>query len=834
MTCSRSRMKSAGHILYIDAYDSFTGNIVDLIECTLDVVVTIVKIDSSWPVDKEAFLSGFDAIVASPGPGTATNPKDVGIMSDIWELDNIPVFGVCLGFQSLCVKFGASIRKLPEPRHGKVVSFTHSGTDIFDSLPASFEVTLYHSLQVDLGHEVEASGDVADNLIPLAWFRDSATPGEANAMAVRHRNKPFWGVQFHPESCKSDPASRKMIKNWWTFVLEHNRQFRRINRGLVEIHDPLAVSDVLLETGDEILEWCSSSISTSSYRTLDRGSLTIEEICEVVDIPKSPCVVLDSNARYNIISVLGPGSWTLEYSLSTRKSTISRLCGSMSSKEYCHEHSHVWELLTRILSKKKVLTGCSSLPFWGGFMGYLSYEMGLADLDKEATPITTVNDGTRDVGLLWVERSIVVDQETQKIYVQSIREFDERPGEWIDITVNRLIGLTDKKSGDDIAFNLTAASNHIAGDSNNVPRMKYSDEQLGEIMVRGSKIIKPNEQVYKEKIAKCQEYIRDGESYELCLTDQTSVVLRPCQSLLEENIRPWILYKRLRKYTPAAYGAFVRIGNAAIISRSPECFLEYDRNCQIDMKPMKGTVKKSEDMTLEKAREILNTPKEMGENLMIADLVRHDLFNVCNSGGVTVHKLLEVEDHPRVYQLVTHVKGIPQSVPLAGKTRDSIQLKEKVNPHDYCALRQCLPPGSMTGAPKKRSCELLRKIEGEKRGIYSGVMGYFDAGGRSCFSVIIRTAYCWINPATKEEVWRIGAGGAVTALSTPEGEWDEMITKLDTVLGIFHGSAEADENADGGGALLELNAITTIQGEDDDSLALANQSSPTTLVSRVQ
>ncbi|KAL2360342.1 hypothetical protein RJZ56_006790 [Blastomyces dermatitidis] len=808
MTRNKPKVKGPGRILYIDAYDSFSRNVVDLIESTLDVVVAVRKIDDSeWPEDRETFINGYDAIVAGPGPGTPTNPKDVGIMGDIWEL-NVPVLGICLGFQSLCLNYGASIRKLPEPRHGKVVTFAHSGTDIFDNLPASLDVTLYHSLQVDLEHELEASGDISDrqlcwsssakcpDLVPLAWFRDGATPGEANLMAVRHRAKPLWGVQFHPESCKSDIACRDMIKNWWTSAVEHNSKFRNVTKGPFKFRDPLAIGDIPFEASDEILEWCSSSTNTSSYRTFDRGYLTTAKICELVDAPEASCVVLDSNSKYSIISVLSPGSWSLEYSLSTRTSTFSRLSGLKSSKEYRQEHYQVWELLRRILSKKKVLDGCSSLPFWGGFMGYFSYEMGLADLDNEMTPEMTSSDGTTDVGLLWVERSIVIDQKAQQIHVQSIREFDEQPGEWIDLITKRLLGFAYTNSMDSIMLNLAVTSHHKVEDSNYLLRMKYSDEQLANMMVKGSRIIKPDECVYKAKIAKCQEYIRDGESYELCLTDQTKVALPRCQYRQEATLRPWILYKRLRKYTPATYGAFARIGSAAIISSSPECFLQYDRNCQIDMKPMKGTVKKSEGMTLEKAKEILNTPKEMGENLMIADLVRHDLFNVCNSGGVTVHKLLEVEDHGRVYQLITHVRGNPQTVAPAAKHWESAKLREKTTPHDYSALRECLPPGSMTGAPKKRSCQILQKIEGEKRGIYSGVMGYFDAGGQACFSVLIRTAYCWSNTTDKEEVWRIGAGGAVTALSTPEGEWDEMVTKLDTVLGIFRSSAEGDENGD--------------------------------------
>src|SRR5205823_3407073 len=156
------------------------------------------------------------------------------------------------------------------------------------------------------------------------------------------------------------------------------------------------------------------------------------------------------------------------------------------------------------------------------------------------------------------------------------------------------------------------------------------------------------------------------------------------------------------------------------------------------------------------------------------------LFSVCGSGNVTVDKLLEVEDHNRVYQLVTHVKGSIAKIPPAAAERRSEPPTPRLY-HDHHALPICLPPGSMTGAPKKRSCELLKNIERRKRSIYSGVMGYLDLGGGGSFSVLIRTAFSWSDGKAGKETWRIGAGGAVTALSTVEGEWEEMITKLNTV-----------------------------------------------------
>ena len=123
-----------------------------------------------------------------------------------------------------------------------------------------------------------------------------------------------------------------------------------------------------------------------------------------------------------------------------------------------------------------------------------------------------------------------------------------------------------------------------------------------------------------------------------------------------------------------------------------------------------------------------------------------------------------VEEYETVYQLVSVIEG---------------QYDRPGNCID--ALARSLPPGSMTGAPKKRSCELLQELEGGKpRGLYSGVLGYFDVGGGADFSVVIRTAFRW-----NHEPWCVGAGGAVTALSRPEDEWEEMLTKRQRVLDVL-------------------------------------------------
>lgn len=164
---------------------------------------------------------------------------------------------------------------------------------------------------------------------------------------------------------------------------------------------------------------------------------------------------------------------------------------------------------------------------------------------------------------------------------------------------------------------------------------------------------------------------------------------------------------------------------------------------------------------------------------MIVDLVRHDLAGVCGAANVRVPKLMVVEEYETVWQLVSVIEG---ALPNEGQSEGKRGLD---------VLKGSLPPGSMTGAPKKRSCEILRDLEQRPRGVYSGVLGYLDVGGGGDFSVVIRTAVKeekeekGVREDGKQDVWQIGAGGAITIQSNDEAEFAEMETKVRSALQAF-------------------------------------------------
>ncbi|KAJ5902450.1 hypothetical protein N7495_002978 [Penicillium taxi] len=774
---------SLKNILYVDAYDSFSYNVVAMLEETLCVRVTVMTIDSEWPNGNiNEFLRHFEAIVLGPGPGNPSLPKDVGIMKDIWNLRDaelLPVFGICLGFQSLCLQHGIPVERLPYPLHGQVRQVSTSARDIFENLPA-IEVTLYHSLFANV-NAIRHREPLLVDLDFLAWLPIETDSGldMQILMAARHQKKPFWGVQFHPESCKSEKFSCQiLLQNWWRVALAFNKDSGRKEHGSLPQTTICPYDDVEIfpDLAYDMLSWSSSTSTHSEYRSLKRDNLTAEIICEAFNRPGAPTVVFQSNGRYSIISVPSPGSWRLEYSVECHKLTLDRLNADYNTLEKHVSVGQLWDALRYLMDMKKVYSGSAHSPFWGGFLGYFSYELGLSGLPHSrgsAQPPANHSIGNSsnpsvkdppDVSLLWSERSIIIDSEAGSVFVQSTCETDNAPAGWLDDSLHVLQALSGSAEIDQTA----------------------NIKSLNSILCQGV-IAFPDEADYKLRIETCKAQLEAGESYELCLTAETSITLPHPASEIDRALFPWRLYKRLNKFNPAAFGGFANLGQTKIVSSSPECFLNWDRESTLEMKPMKGTVRKSPEMTMEKAKEILSSTKEMSENLMIADLIRHDLYGICGSGGVHVEKLLEVADYGRVYSMITHIKGKIRPNNPGYSVRHTPQSKSSsMAVHGLTTLQRCLPPGSMTGAPKERSCMHLHEIERRNRGIYSGVMGYLDLGGGGSFSVLIRMAFtCSPAEEDSQQIWRIGAGGAITTLSTAEGEWQEMLTKLGTVGDIF-------------------------------------------------
>ncbi|MBE3047680.1 chorismate-binding protein, partial [Candidatus Bathyarchaeota archaeon] len=451
-----------------------------------------------------------------------------------------------------------------------------------------------------------------------------------------------------------------------------------------------------------------------------------------------------------------------------------------------------WQFASDFLSRRRISPpeGHES-PFLGGFMGYVSYEMGLYDL---GIPLSGSRSASRpDVSWVWVTRSLVVDHVKGVVHIQQLRPAESSDSNWKEsLHLERREGENWIES---IVDQLRTSSLWKCPPHTNGTNASTNGHVPGAIPADSLQVNLPPRDEYMAKVKQCQDYIAKGESYELCLTNKVHITLPKRPSTRNYNgattnalgtnghssqdTTPWHLYKSLRKRQPAPFGSYLRLGPTTLLSSSPERFLSCSREGVCFMHPMKGTAKKSESVrTLADAEALLRVPKEEAENLMIVDLVRHDLHSVCGPGNVDVPRLMQIEEYASVFQMITVVKGtLPQT---EGGEPGYTALD---------ALSASLPPGSMTGAPKKRSCEILQGIEGHReRGVYSGVTGYVDVSGKADWSVNIRCLFRYDDesaPGSEGETWHVGAGGAVTTLSTPEGECEEMFAKLEGSLGLF-------------------------------------------------
>lgn len=826
-------------ILLIDSYDSFTLNLSSLIaEVTRAEVVTIHN-DSVDPNTLiENYLKFFDAVVIGPGPGSPDIAEDVGVIPHLLNLSTIengllPIFGVCLGFQSLVLSTSGKVIRLPEPNHGQVASIEHSGNDIFEGITENFDSVRYHSLHGIIPNRDSEDTTTDEHIIPLAWTKDIHCEDKV-LMAGKHSSKPFWGVQYHPESICSKHGGT-VIQNFWKLA----REWAQTNGRLTKIEDsdgsysnllklysikPHAFkTDISKEVSDEstFINAVNSRLEEVTYLSTNLTEIQREYetkistnyatvlICEELHKSGQEFVLMNSAAnpgRWSIIGLIEPGKticikhyneydpdyvFVHPFEKDTKKRYASIPENEKRLKLGEGSNNGIWGFLSSYMSPKierykksinidgrlkssgEYVVGMAppGALFCGGLTGYLSYEApqnldsypSKIKLQKLTASHTELNEPLRpypDVNMVDIEKCILLDSETGTAYVLSLVDKPlNQPPKWMQETCS-LIESTLVK--------------YLKGeDKLEIPNMCHelfknvsADEEV--------KIEMPNKDHYIDHIKKCQEELRAGNSYELCLTAQTKIIL-------PEPIDSWDLYKILYKRNPAPYSCLFDFPEATLCGSSPERFMNWSGTtgkCQF--RPIKGTVKKGPHVTFESASAILNTPKERGENLMIVDLIRHDLNSLLSN--VQVKKLMGVEEYKTVYQLVSVITGDLNLEANKGYDTKSYS--------GFDVLIHSLPPGSMTGAPKIRSVEILRELEDwVPRGIYSGVSGYWSVLDEGDWSVIIRSAFRYKNEVSPNEpnsqIWRIGAGGAITILSDPEDEWHEMSIKLESALQAF-------------------------------------------------
>lgn len=251
---------------------------------------------------------------------------------------------------------------------------------------------------------------------------------------------------------------------------------------------------------------------------------------------------------------------------------------------------------------------------------------------------------------------------------------------------------------------------------------------------------------YLKKISRIKEHLAAGDSYQVNYTFKTK---------FNYSGDHYSLYRQLARRQPTPYSAFLRTDNFSILSLSPELFFRKEGN-KILVKPMKGTIAPGKG----KARLLRNDSKNRSENLMIVDLLRNDLGRVARVGSVKPVKLFEIEKHKTLYQMTSSLQA---------EIDPAIDL--------FSLFRHLFPSGSVTGAPKIRTMEIIRRIEKEERKIYTGAIGYITPEREMSFNVAIRTLL--LNGSKGE----MGIGSGVTFGSDPICEYKECLLKAEFLFG---------------------------------------------------
>jgi para-aminobenzoate synthetase len=697
--------------LIIDNYDSYTFNLYQMIAEVNGELPMVIRNDQlNWDEVKEI---AFDNIVISPGPGRPERSEDFGVCRQIIEKVDVPLLGVCLGHQGLSYQHGGKVIHAPEVRHGRLSKIYHNDSELFQGIPSQFSVVRYHSLLV--------ADELPECLEKIAWTQ------EGLVMGLRHRHLPFWGVQFHPESICTEYGQR-LIEN-----------FREITLQFTEKSSISSVKQYWTGYGSVAAAIDDSYQEESQQFELSTRKLDICPNTEQIFVQlfkDAPNAFWLDSSRVKLglsrFSFMGDGSGV--NSLLVRYHTRTQELIITQSNRVTHRSESIFKYLKREIDLRSCQADGLPFDFNCGFVGYFGYE-----LKAESGSSLVHSSPLPDAIFLLADRIIAIDHQEQCLYLlQLIKKGQtEQVETWFDSIQQQLETLAPLPT--------------LVPQGNSQP-----------VKFRLSRTY----QNYIQDIRQCLDEIHEGETYQVCLTNQLHTDAIP---------DPLTFYRTLRKINPAPYSAFLRFGEIAIACSSPERFLRIDRQGWVETKPIKGTLHrgKTPEADFVLREQLRNSEKDRAENLMIVDLLRNDLGRVCEVGSVHVPKLMDVETYATVHQLVTTIRG---------------RLRSNIKAVD--CVRASFPGGSMTGAPKIRTMQIIDRLEQEARGVYSGAIGFLGLNGSADLNIVIRTAVLTPDQTS------IGIGGGIIALSDPEMEFQETLLKakalIDALVLTMHGTSEPD------------------------------------------
>ncbi|KAI9609412.1 hypothetical protein H4Q26_007366 [Puccinia striiformis f. sp. tritici PST-130] len=726
-------------LLILDADDSYTRNILDLIlgvypahHAQLESRVLILRANRfDWSTLSTQIIPHFAAIILVPVP--------VGLRTRL--------------------RLRATVHPAPQVLHGQLseleLELDSSGRPlgVLDRLQQGTSVVRYNSLTVD-------PSSISEEVQITAWAQDG--PSSRTVMALAHKTLPFHSVQFHPESVCSTDGS-EIVRSFFQVVSDSPYVNSETGIGRTTAYsslpdDIIQLSEIRKGTTDGEGSVTRPKKKSFQLRSLvfKNSNLSPEDVFTNSIRSRSPLghVWLDS-----------ADSLTAPEFIPRKSLSIRAASDQQGSDQQLEDSTTFWDWLRIVQDELQACTATmppcedpvssdginrtndssNKTEFVGapvGFMGYIGYELLSESLAHYNLPCRSSAD--------------VPDAELG--FCNTALRYHHASSTW---TASALVVLPHREDSSNTDFH-----QHFTGsvglsdiESKQQQQEPEQTQSQSKMATRALESI-VSESDYLEAITKAQAQIISGESYELCLTTQFKGEL----ASTEGEDGHFGRYVGLRQANPAPYGAYVRFGvyDTTILSSSPERFLRVDQRGGVEMKPIKGTARRVlNDIQADRqaASNLQSDPKERAENLMITDLVRHDLHGFCIPGTVKVTKLFSIETVATVHSLVSTVQGC---------------LRPKLNPVD--ALQSSFPPGSMTGAPKLSSIEILDTLElHHPRGAYSGILGFISVDGRADMSVVIRTAVIRNNHIS------VGGGGAITSLSRKDNEWKEVKLKVEAV-----------------------------------------------------
>ncbi|MEA5469154.1 aminodeoxychorismate synthase component I [Spirulina sp. 06S082] len=689
--------------LLIDNYDSYTFNLYQIIaEINGESPLVMQNDRLNW---QELEQLEFDNAVISPGPGHPANQRDFGICDRLLRELEKPILGVCLGHQGIGYVFGGIVTHAPEVRHGRNSQIYHQESDLFNAIPNPFSAVRYHSLIID-------KYSLPKCLEMIAWTDDSLI------MGLRHRHKPIFGVQFHPESICTE-YGKQILDNFKTLTSSFQKN-KNLSKTTCKIkYISTSQSNKIPPKSPQIT---SPSKPKTDFQVFFKklDFLPNSEQVFVHFYSNSPYAFwLDSSqveeglSRFSFMgSDRGRHSLRISYNCRDLEITQNNLV--------THQNISIFKYLQEELDRQFCKTEDLPFNFNCGFVGYFGYE-----LKVECGAESAHSFELPDAAFLLATQMLAFDHQEKNTYLLYLGKAQEAQEAeiWFNTIENALETMPPLAA--------IAPVNHPEP-----------------VLFRLSR----DRQTYLKNIEQCLQEIHNGESYEICLTNRLYTNTTP---------DPLAFYRHLRQRNPAPYSGFLKFGNYTIVCSSPERFLQIDRDGWVETKPIKGTSPRGQTLTEDRQiRENLsNSEKDRAENLMVLDLLRNDLGRTCDVGSIHVPKLMQVETYATVHQLVSTIRG---------------HLRADLKVTD--CIRAAFPGGSMTGAPKLRTMEIIDRLEGEARGIYSGAIGFLGLNGTADLNIVIRTAI--LTPTETS----IGVGGGITAMSDPEMEFQETLLKAEALI----------------------------------------------------